>query len=325
MKNVLKSILQGLDPHLVTELWLDFDDTQQYQEGAFTEISGLEVFDKLEKLSLVGHQIDSLADFPVLSSLIYLDLSHNELANTGQLHRANSLRYLDLSYNELQGVHQLEKFPVLQHLNLGHNRLSHLDEAIATLPQLEWLNLSGQHHKQLKDLAPLGQLSQLTTLYAAHIPLENIQFLRKLTSLELLSITPHVNCDLSPMHQSHLLRDLSIGCKYLHKELHLPHLPQVKTLRIQQGSIPRGENLRGIEFGKNLKTLHLIALDLESLPDLSQCQNLETLILKSNKLREISSLVDLPKLRILDIRQNPLDGNSLKNFLKEKPGLEVIY
>lgn len=325
MKNVLTSILQGLNPQLVTELWLDYEDTQQYQKGAFSEISGLDDFEKLEKLSLAGHQISSLENFPNLGSLIYLDLSHNELMNTGSLHRLSSLRYLDLSYNELASIGRLDTFEGLQHLNLGHNQLWKLEEGIGSLSQLRWLNLSGQHHKQLKDLSILIHLKHLAVLYAAHIPLESLQFLLETPAIELLSITPHYNCDLSPIHHLKLLKDLSIGCKYLDQELHLPPLTQLETLRIQQGNMSRGENLRGIEFGKNLQTLHLIGLELESLPDLSQCQKLETLILKSNKLKDISSLMDLPQLRMIDIRQNPLDGISLKNFLQERPELEVVY
>ncbi|MCI4669711.1 MAG: leucine-rich repeat domain-containing protein [Bacteroidia bacterium] len=322
---MLTSILQGLSPQLVTELWLDFEDTQQYQKGAFTEISGLEVFDKLEKLSLAGHEISSLENFPKLDSLIYLDLSHNQIHDTGSLHQADSLRYLDLSYNEIKEIGFLNHFKELQHLNLGHNHLDSLAKGLSNLIQLQWLNISGQYHRKLSQMEDIALLQNLNTFFAAHIPLQSIQFLNKLPLIEKLSITPHYSCDLSPFHQLQNLNDLSIGAKFLNGELHLPPLPQVKTLRIQQGNISKGEYLRGIEFCTKLETLHLIALDLESLPDLSQCQKLETLILKSNRLPEITSLMDLPKLRTLDIRQNPLDGEKLKAFLVEKPGLEVIY
>jgi len=324
LKDVLTSILQGVSPKLVTELWLDFEDTQQYLDEAFDTISGLEDFQQLEKLSLAGHDIQRLGDLPSLFSLIYLDVSHNRIEDISAIDSLSSLRYLDLSYNELSELAPLEPLAKLEHLNLGHNFLEDITP-LSSLEKLEWLNISGHQHKGLRRLDALGQHRGLLHLFAAHLRLESLQFIPPDARLQSLSITPIYTCDLTPLGRAAKLKDLTIGGKFLDRGLHLPPLPQLESLRIHQGQISQGEEIRGIEFGKQLKHLHLIGLSLDSLPDLSQCQELETLILKSNQLKAIGPVMDLPRLRHLDIRENPIDGGSLRTLLNEKPGLEVLY
>ncbi|MEO0899090.1 MAG: leucine-rich repeat domain-containing protein [Bacteroidota bacterium] len=324
MKNVLTSILQGVSPKLVSELWLDFEDTQQYSKDPFDVISGLEPFEKLEKLSLAGHSIKELRQLPFMESLIYLDVSHNDITHLSGIEGLSNLTYLDLSYNELTEIRPLEKAIFLKHLNLGHNHLTQL-EGLESLVDLQWLNLSGQHHRQIRKLDALDPFQALTTLFVAYLKLESLEFLKNKAELRVLSCSPLPQTDLSPLAGLKNLEELTIGARYLAEDLHLPPLTKLEILRIQQGRLTHGAHLKGLEFAKQLKSLHLISLDLESLPDLSQCVELETVIIKSNQITELGPLMDLPKLRHLDLRQNPVNPEAIEDLYKEKPGLEVIY
>lgn len=78
-----------------------------------------------------------------------------------------------------------------------------------------------------------------------------------------------------------------------------------------------------------LKHLRLSGLDLHTLPeDLHKLEQLETLDLSFNKLNinaELAKLKALPHLKTLNVLVNNYDSLALKQWMKERPGLEIIY
>lgn len=78
-----------------------------------------------------------------------------------------------------------------------------------------------------------------------------------------------------------------------------------------------------------LKHLRLSGLDLHTLPeDLHKLEQLESLDISFNKLdinAELAKLKALPHLKKLNVLVNNYDSLALKQWMKERPGLEIIY
>ncbi|MEL6633872.1 MAG: leucine-rich repeat domain-containing protein [Bacteroidota bacterium] len=319
MKDFLSSVLQGLSPDLVTELWLDHEFTQNIRALPLEYISGLEPFQMLEKLSLSGHSLVEIPPFPSLMRLGYLDLSHNQIAQIEGLGTLPHLTYLDLSYNEIEQIDVLQFLSELEHLNLSHNYLKDLTP-LETLSHLKWLSLSGLAHRAIQSLAPLSSLHNLEVLFARHLRIGDYRPILKLPSLYALSVSPLNKEALKDLSQISRLRQLSLGGKFLAGKLSLPPLPHLQQLRISKGEI---FDIEGWDHVSSLRELELSFLHLSTFPPLSKMPQIKKMILHHNQISQIP-ITELGNVTYLDVRENPIHPVLLQEIRQTYPDLELL-
>lgn len=93
--------------------------------------------------------------------------------------------------------------------------------------------------------------------------------------------------------------------------------------------VPRKELSSAIGELKQLKYLSLFGLDLTSLPEsISSLTQLDTLDLSNNYLTitsELDKLSNMKSLVYLNVKHNRIDTVILKQWMADKPGLQVDY
>lgn len=117
-----------------------------------------------------GVTITDLSGVEYLSNLKTLDISGQMVGDLSLLPELSSLTALNLGGCQIPDVKVLEQLPAgLENLDLRNTGLTSVAFA-ARLPQLRYLNISGN---QIVDLSPLSQLTQLATLDATGNPVQD--------------------------------------------------------------------------------------------------------------------------------------------------------
>ena len=219
---------------------------------------------------------------------------------------------LDLSGLELRELPEaLASLTQLQLLNIKNNQLTELPEAIASLTQLQQLDLSENQLTELPEvIASLSQLQELNVACNQLTALpETFSRLLELHNLNIFSNQFHsIPCWLNQVSS---LEVLSIGNN------HLRELPdsigccislQQLNLGDEAGGNPLVKFPPSIRGLKRLKRLLGYYCNLELLPDwISELTLLEHIDLRNNNLSDLpESLGNIPGLRELNFRSNPL-------------------
>jgi Leucine-rich repeat (LRR) protein len=192
----------------------------------------------------------------------------------------------------LGGLVRYDSFPALAELNLSENSFVDLT-GIEFLGCLHTLNLSR---------------NGIETLYVGGVEVQ--QGLNALPSLKTLDISYNQLVDLNGLQYANLkdLRGLLAHHNAINRIEHLDMLKSLHNLdlaankvrEIGHNSFPPGNDIRSVRLDDNL---------LINLTHLGKLGSIEVLSLSSNKIKEtfeIEKIADLPKLRELNLKGNPM-------------------
>lgn len=216
---------------------------------------------QIESFSITGHSLTEIPEVLCnLSTLRYLDLSHNRLVTLPQcLSKLTGLEEIWLGYNPLldldQVINILATLPRLHALHLEQDSITTIPPSIARLNQLEFLDLSSNRFSMLPY--EFSRLTQLNTLLLNDESItftldSNISILRTLPNLRELHIEgDHLRQLPGSLFQLPKLERLYAGnnpviqlppqnqlrnTHVLFLDLHNAPLPQVEIQRIMQTS-----------------------------------------------------------------------------------------
>lgn len=148
------------------------------------DLSGLEKFTSLKKLTLTGNSVSDLSPLKDIKTLEELELYGNKVSDLSPLKDHSALHVLNLQNNDLTDISALGSCVALRELHLSGNRIT--------------------------DVSPLANCTELTELDLDDNGLTDISVLAALTSLKSLSLENNSISDLSSLYTLTLLESLHI-------------------------------------------------------------------------------------------------------------------
>ena len=286
---------------------LTFLDAQSYrvkeatgQEGQIENITGLEQATQLTRLVLGGNRIRDIRLLSRLTQLEELLIWSNEISDIGPLAGLKQLRVLDISNNPINDFRPIAGLVRLQRLSISVQRINDLHRHIVNLRQLVSLQLYGSGN-QIEDLRLLANLTQLTDLSVREAQLRDLSFLERLTQLtqlESLGLSGNEISDLKPLANLTQLEGLDLFANEISDLKPLANLTQLRWLNLGWNQISDLKPLAGLA---QLESLYLWINQVRDVTPLASLVNLETLQLKDNPIQDASPLAALTKLRDVDI------------------------
>jgi hypothetical protein len=200
--------------------------------------------------------------------------------------RRQRAKTLDLGHMQLTELPEaIASLTELQLLNLCANKLTELPEAIASLTELQVLNLCDNELRELPEA--ITSLTQLQKLYLSNNKLTELpETIASLTQLQLLNLN---NSQLTELPEA------------------IASLTQLRELYLHNNQLR--ELLQALGCLTQLQTLYLSNNQLTELPQaLGSLTQLQTLDLSNNQLTELpQALGSLTQLQGLYLSDNPLN------------------
>lgn len=161
------------------------------QNNAITSLKGLDDVPKLRILNMNDNPITDLSDLPAFPSLVGLHMAKAKpegpsLGDLTPLARISSLRGLTLKNNP--GIRNIASLTQVETLNVAGTKLKDLSE-VGQLQQLERLEISENPLATAESIAELGNLTKLTTLNMFKTGIKDIDVLDHLDALDYLDIS----------------------------------------------------------------------------------------------------------------------------------------
>lgn len=315
--------------------------------GEIDDIRGIEELAELVDLNLQNNKISDLLPLSKLGRLKNLNLSTNAITNVAPLAALRSLRSLDLTANLIEDASQLKDMMVFKpgSLHLSENPIQimpsmkdwcdfsispAIDKTIFALKQKLGDEICGDDPTAIANvtklnldslnlitLAPVSAFTKLDKLSARWNKVDNIGFLKPLTSLRYIDLSHNSITDVTVFDELRQLRVIKVSSNSIEsiaafkKILPLKKLDvslnQIKLMAkdIEEGFLSlnwldlSGNKLSTIDpltLLPDLTQLYLGKVGLDNMEGLSDMKTLKKLDLSANKLASISFLGDMDSL-----------------------------
>lgn len=294
-----------------------------------TILEDLAMLPSLEKLTIRGNQIGTLAYLTSLTKLRELDLSasrfpaddlfnlanlpnltHLTMAGCGlstiaSLTNAQNLTHLDLSNNTLQKLDPLSSMGNLTQLNLSHNAITNLS-ALSNLSNLERLDVS---FNALTSLAPIATNLKLSWLDAGNNQLATVSGVDNLPNLTYLSVEYNKLTTVAELANNTTLVELSISGNQIediaalstlnnldifdfsyNKVTTLPNWSSDCALRVIDGSYNELASVAPLKGMQKLTYVYMDYNKLTSVDPIAECFCLVQVNVYGNKIHDVSKL-----------------------------------
>ncbi len=231
-------------------------------------------------------------------------ITHAEMKKIVNLLETRNFRGID-RYVPIKSLVGLEAATNLQNVAMGGNEISDLTP-LADLVNLRYLILNGN---QISDVSPLVNLPKLRFLDIKNNPLSDAAAGEQIPALERRGVEVVPSYLLPPNSVAISIPDVAL------RTLIEAHLKKQYRQPITQAEMETFVNLWVI--GKNIK----------SLVGLETATNLQEVYLNFNAISDLSPLANLPKLRFLDIKNNPLSDAAVDEQIPalQDRGVEVKF
>ena len=326
-EDAIRNLLGMDEDHILMtdELWVITEFTVPADAAVFTDLQYLPY---LEKLTMEGHQLDSLNvlsslanlreihfsncrfpadDLSIIARMPYLQkltLSNCGLSTIAALSNAQSLVYLDLSNNTLRNLEPLSGMATLKELYLQHNAVTGLD-ALCSLAELTRLDIS---YNSVTDLSTLPQCQKLTWLNAGHNSISDLTGVENFTVLTHLDLDHNQLSDITILGDCITLTELNVSNNQLKSITALGKLSALTTLDFSYNQV---KELPTWPDGSALSILNGSYNEIASVYPLRNLENLTYVYLDYNKLTTVDPIADCYRLVIVNVY-----GNNIKDVSK---------
>ncbi len=309
----------GEEDKPLTYSQLEMVESLNGDQGTLTSLQDIELLTNLRTLDLSACYIEDYSPLSQLETLEELNLSNADfsdltiLSSLPQLHTL----YLD-GNNHLTDVFALGNCMTLRTLSLEQCSGLKL-ESLSGLVQITSLSLS--YNEQIEDAQALSTLQGLETLQMGFGGLQNLDFVRDLTSLQTLWIPATSVTTLIPLQEAGTLTSLTLHTNTMLENLEgLEGLQDLKHLDISNMDL-EDEDMDALAGLLALEELDISYNHIGSLGWVVHHPQLQELDASSNEIIDVSPLSTLPFLRVVSLYGNPIEPIA---WLDESEGVEIL-
>lgn len=274
--------------------------------ASFDSLGFLSGLSYLKELTLTDCKFPSgdLSVIAFLSALDRLTLSGCGLSTVAGLEKAQNVTYLDLQNNTIRNLEPLSNMISLEELNLQQNALTSLS-ALSDLTALTWLDVS---YNSLTSIAPIATCVKLTYLEAGNNSLTNLGAVDNLSGLTHLGVSNNALTDVSSLSDCTALTELSIASNDISD---ISALATLTSLEIFDFSYNEITSLPSWPDGCALRTVDGSYNQLESISALKNMKDLSYVYMDYNKITSVSALANCPNLIMVNVYGNEVSSDSV--------------
>ena len=252
---------------------------------------------------------DELKLIGSLPMLQRLTLSGCGLTTVAGLESATAITYLDLSQNTIRDLTPLQSMTGLQELYLQHNAVNDLT-VLSSLSTLSKLDVS---FNLLTSLEPVFNCASLAFLSAGNNTVTALTGIEKMASLEVLSVPSNTLAEISPIAACPKLRELDISSNQIEDISPLSALVKLETLNFSRNSVstlpqfPQNcamvtidgshNQITSLAALKGLENLNNVYMDyneeLSSVAPLTSCNRLVMVKVYGTKVENVTDLLEM--------------------------------
>ncbi|CAL6062127.1 Leucine_rich repeats-containing protein [Hexamita inflata] len=184
----------------------------------------------ITKLTINSCNLSDLSGIEIMTQLINLNLSMNQLKQIEKLAPLEGLTCLDLGQNNIDDISVLSNFKKLNTLDISQNLVSDIS-SIAVLTQIKILDISYNLISKLDDISALINIERLNV---SKNNIASIDCLGNMVDLIYLNISMNQVTSLAVCKKLPKLQDLRIKSNFIQNFESLAHLEHVNKFWVQQ-------------------------------------------------------------------------------------------
>jgi len=278
------------------------------------------------EINLVWNEIHDVTPLSSLTQLKNLNIEDNYIDDISPLSSLNSLITLSIGSNRISDITVFETLSQIEYLSLSRNEIKNI-RSLSYLTQLKILNMN---YNQINSIAPLSILKNMTNLVISNNPINDLSPLASLEGLELLKMENiGYKTDITPLSFLINLEELFIGeGNQINDLAPLESLPNLALINIDNDLIT-DERLEIITpFLAATDSLDYLMLRNNKISDITPLASLtgvKALNLSNNQISDLTPLFELSQLRLVHLRGNPLSESQLDKLRSALPDCVVNF
>ncbi|MBQ3503388.1 MAG: leucine-rich repeat domain-containing protein [Oscillospiraceae bacterium] len=251
----------------------------------------------------VPEEVTILEDLAMLPSVEKLTIRGNRIGTLAYLANLTKLRELDLSGSRFpaEDLFHLASLPDLTHLTMAGCGLSTI-ASLATTQNLTHLDLS---NNTLQKLEPLSSMGTLTQLNLSHNAITNLSALSTLSNLERLDVSFNALTSLAPIATNLKLSWLDAGNNQLATLSGMDNLPGLTYLSVEYNKLT---DVAALASNTTLTELSISGNQIEDISALSTLNNLDIFDFSYNQVKALPEWSADCALRVIDGSYNELSS-----------------
>ena len=277
---------------------------------------------RLTQLEAPEKHIKDLTGLEHATNLKWIDVHRNNISNLKPLAELTQLERLGLWVNPISDLSPLANLTKLRGLDLAGCYISDI-APVANLTQLEWLTLGWQQDHWITDITSLANLTKLRNLRLSGNRIVDISPLANLTQLTDLTLANNAITDFQPLFGLNLQSvdiDIHKAPELASSEIEIPD-PNLRQAVQEALALPDEVPITQLEM-LGLRGFAAEDVGIENITGLEYAHNLRSLFLRSNPIKDFTPLANLTQLRLLHLAGVPLADLT---FLKNLTELRELY
>lgn len=238
----------------------------------------------LQRLTLSGCGLSTIADLAGAQNLTYLDLRNNTLRNLEAI-SGTGLKELYLQHNAVTDLSVVGSLAKLEKLDVSYNSVTDL-LPLSACPQLTWLNAG---NNLIADLTGIDSFPALTHLDVDHNQVTSVTVLGKCAALTELNVSNNDISEINSLAELTELTHLNISYNNIAK---LPTWPAGSKLSVLEGSYNRIESVYPLHNLEELTYVYLDYNQLFTVDPIADCFRLVMVNVYGNQITDVSALTE---------------------------------